>query len=511
MPQLVGKIFASAGCGKTTALLDRLDKVFSDGVRATNVLFSTFTRSGAYEARDRAMTKFGFGEDEFPYFRTLHSICFRAIVSPKIMSRMDYITLGRALHVRFGSAGLGEELYERGKGDALLALYDLQRNLCSEENLIPEEYGIRVSKQDYEHFIQTYEKYKGHRGLYDYTDLISEVVHEEIRLPVKVAFIDEAQDLTPLQAQVVNILAANAQEVWYAGDDDQCIFSYSGADPRILVDMEATERVVLEKSYRLPVSVANLANTIVHQIKYREPKTIRSAKEHAGSVRRSNNFLDDLLPDESTTILCRNRVFFGYFEEYLRQKGYLYSFVKATTAEEVLDPNDMVQIRRAVLTWKKMLHSGDLKFPASQIKVLAQFIPKVLWRLKDRRFLKQLDDEPLSYNDLINKHNLLAQDIWQNSLSDIPWDLKQYIQLLDEQNKLEDKPHIQIGTIHSFKGKEDDHIIILPDMSWQTWQGWQDKPEREHRVFYVGVTRAKEKLTLLNPLTRFSYPWPAHS
>ena len=84
-----GKIFASAGCGKTTALLNLLEDVFrTNNIGPEKVLFTTFTRAGAYEARDRAISKFPhFGDNDFPYFRTLHSTCFRAISSPNIMTR----------------------------------------------------------------------------------------------------------------------------------------------------------------------------------------------------------------------------------------------------------------------------------------------------------------------------------------------------------------------------------------------------------------------------------------
>lgn len=516
MSKKTGKIFASAGCGKTTALLNLLDEVFKKGARAERILFTTFTRAGAYEARDRAIEKFGFPETAFPYFRTLHSICYRAITGPKIMSRADYRKLSKDLHVRFGSAGLGEELYERGKGDALLALYNLQRNLLLDKNLIPEAYGVRINQQEYEYFIKTYDSYRNERGLFDYTDLLEEIVAESRDgefpgLPVHFAFIDEAQDLTPLQYMVVKALTLNSREVWFAGDDDQCVFSYAGADPKILIQMPTENQLFLERSYRLPVPVAEYANRISHRIVMRENKNIRAFYEDKTGSERvifSNYFIKEIKEGESTTILCRNRVFFGYFEEFLQQRGFLYSFVKATEAEEVLDPSDMSQIRRAILVWGQMIQDPDRMFPAPVILLVLQFIPTTLMRLKHRRAIKNANPEDrFSYNTLTKDHQLLAQEGWKTSLSGIPYELKQYMKLLEEKDMLSKEPHIKIGTIHSFKGKEDDHVIVLPDMSWQTWQTYQDNPDSEHRVFYVGVTRSKEKLTLLNPLTKYHYNW----
>ena len=72
----VSTIFGAPGCGKTTYLIEVLKEVLQHH-DPNEIAFVSFTRKGSYEGRDRAMEMFGFNEEDFPYFRTIHSLAFR--------------------------------------------------------------------------------------------------------------------------------------------------------------------------------------------------------------------------------------------------------------------------------------------------------------------------------------------------------------------------------------------------------------------------------------------------
>jgi len=55
-------------------------------------------------------------------------------------------------------------------------------------------------------------------------------------------------------------------------------------------------------------------------------------------------------------------------------------------------------------------------------------------------------------------------------------------------------PKIIVGTVHSVKGGEADIVHIFPDLSFSGNNEIYDNPDRIHRLFYVGVTRAKESV-----------------
>lgn len=73
---------------------------------------------------------------------------------------------------------------------------------------------------------------------------------------------------------------------------------------------------------------------------------------------------------------------------------------------------------------------------------------------------------------------------------------------------LTEGPRLLLGTIHSVKGMEADHVVILPDMAKRTWLAWEEDPAAELRVWYVSVTKARQGVTLVDPHQMRSFQWP---
>ena len=71
-------VIGPPGTGKTTTLLNLVDKYLKE-TDPNKIGYFAFTQKAAYEARDRAMDKFNYTEDDLPYFRTLHSLAFRRL------------------------------------------------------------------------------------------------------------------------------------------------------------------------------------------------------------------------------------------------------------------------------------------------------------------------------------------------------------------------------------------------------------------------------------------------
>ena len=94
-------VLGPPGTGKTTTLLNQVDKHLKN-TDPNKIGFFSFTQKAAYEARDRAMDKFNFSEDDLPYFRTLHSLAFRrlGIKKEQVMQRRHYEDLGKKINMR---------------------------------------------------------------------------------------------------------------------------------------------------------------------------------------------------------------------------------------------------------------------------------------------------------------------------------------------------------------------------------------------------------------------------
>ena len=94
-------VLGPPGTGKTTTLLKEVDKYLKE-TDPNRIGFFSFTQKAANEARDRAMDKFNFSEDDLPYFRTLHSLAFRTlgIKKEQVMQSAHYTDLGKKIKMR---------------------------------------------------------------------------------------------------------------------------------------------------------------------------------------------------------------------------------------------------------------------------------------------------------------------------------------------------------------------------------------------------------------------------
>jgi DNA helicase II / ATP-dependent DNA helicase PcrA len=99
--------------------------------------------------------------------------------------------------------------------------------------------------------------------------------------------VDEAQDLTPAFVLLVRILAGPAQQLFAVGDDDQTIYGYAGATPRVLVDLPDAYRgaasYTLSVNHRCPPAVVRAASDLLAHNTVRVVKDIRSARPDDGS------------------------------------------------------------------------------------------------------------------------------------------------------------------------------------------------------------------------------------
>ena len=65
--------------------------------------------------------------------------------------------------------------------------------------------------------------------------------------------------------------------------------------------------------------------------------------------------------------------------------------------------------------------------------------------------------------------------------------------------KLNEKPRIELSTIHGAKGGESQNVVLLTDLTQNTMKGYERDPDDENRLFYVGATRTKENLHIIEP------------
>jgi superfamily I DNA/RNA helicase len=112
------------------------------------------------------------------------------------------------------------------------------------------------------------------------------------------------------------------------------------------------------------------------------------------------------------------------------------------------------------------------------------------------------DDETVGLEELQQHHGLLATNdmIWHEAMDKIPDNERAYITaLLRRGEKFNSTPRITLSTIHGSKGGEAENVVLFTDVSPAASKAAESDPDELHRVFYVGVTRTKKNLYLIEP------------
>ena len=145
-------------------------------------------------------------------------------------------------------------------------------------------------------------------------------------------------------------------------------------------------------------------------------------------------------------------------------------------------------------------NEGDIIFQDLDTSPLCEGIEKVTRGYKK---LPALNDEDLvDLDTLIADHGLLAdrEMIWHVAMDKLPEQDRAYIiALLRRGEKFNGEPRITVSTIHGSKGGEADNVVLFTDLSPAAEKAARDNPDDIHRVFYVGVTRTKENLFIVEP------------
>lgn len=471
-------ILGGPGTGKTTRLLSIMEKHLDAGVKPERIAFVSFTKKATLEARDRACDKFGFMNNDLPNFKTLHAMAYRelGISKRQVMQRKDYRELGRLLGVRFSFRTSGSEApaSEGADGDRMKSVCDYAQAKCISIEDAWHEVGTELDWFALDRFSKTIRDFKQQEDKLDFGDMIAQC---SLPVDVDVAIIDEAQDLTTLQWRQVNAMFSNVPSVYIAGDDDQAIYSWAGADIKEFLGLNCP-REVLSFSHRLPVPVFDVAEKVAHRISTRYDKQWQPST-HGGTVQTIGDAWDlDINIEQSWLFLARNACYLQQYEDVLRLRGVPYRTKGGTS----VDPAHVTAIR----TWE-MLRRGDT-LTGDRVKEAVHLISA---------WCGQLDND-VGYT--IKDLSVPNHKEWFYALDEIETETAEYYRSIMRNGcRLDDTPDIYVGTIHSVKGGEADNVVLSTDMTSKSYESYTMNPDNEERVFYVGVTRTKKNLYLTTP------------
>tara|TARA_B100001939_G_scaffold1993_1_gene1879 strand:- start:134 stop:1570 length:1437 start_codon:yes stop_codon:yes gene_type:complete len=335
--------------------------------------------------------------------------------------------------------------------------------------------------------------YKDHTGMVEYSDMISKFVEEDKCPPLHAVFLDEAQDLSPLQWDMFFYIEKRAQRSYIAGDDDQTIYTFQGADPSIFINLKGTEDPQI-KSRRVPKKIHELAESIFPYMSQRLDKKWKP-REAEGEVHTDTDFYELDFSKGTWFVLTRTNKMLQPLKDHLYNLN-----IRFDAKQHDLLSEDMLTAYRSWVRLNKGA-SIDTKEAENLYKFFTVKGGQVARGFASGKTLQGLNSVTLE--ELRAEHGLLVTGDWE--LLNFPDASKEYIRTILKSEDLMKDARIKLSTIHGVKGEEAENVVLFTDLERIIYDSALKDSDPEHRTFFVGITRAKEKIFITNQGYEYQY------
>lgn len=406
-------IVAGAGSGKTRTLTRRFEWLVAQGVQAERILALTYTKAAAAELAERIEEALGELPEEI-HATTFHSLCMETLRDEASAAGLNpFFTVAQdpdrvAIMLRRINELTFEQMSLRGNPAAALgALLEVIDRL-KEECVSPEAYADyakaavadAVEEVDREKallMVEQAELYARHEqflrdvAALDFGGLQFELhklltQNEKVRARIARRYdyilVDEFQDTTYVQLEILKLLSQDHRNIAAVGDDDQSIYGFRGASAGSILHFERrfgpATRIELELNYRSAPPIIDAARALVTMIpdERRVPKELRAAEDKPGEV------------------------LFWHADSEVAEAQVIVTEIERLIADAGIEPREICVLARArthmsvladrlgahnipyLLTEKDFFRRAEIRVPLSWLKVLANpTLNEDAWRM----------------------------------------------------------------------------------------------------------------------------------
>ena len=305
-------VLAGPGSGKTSVITHRIKYLTEEAkVDASEILVITFTKAAAKEMElryaglvGRSNTKVTFGTFHAVFFKILklaYGYNAGSIVSEDVQFRIiREIIEKNHFEVNDESEYITNALNEIGM-------------VKNEQIPLDTYYSVNFSGDEFKVLYKAYDKALKSKRLIDFDDMMVYTyellnarpdILDQWQKKYKYILIDEFQDINMLQYRIIKMLAAPENNLFIVGDDDQSIYGFRGAKPKIMLsfpeDFKDARQVVLDINFRSTGAIVEGAGRLISNNKERFKKEIRCDKGMGDPI---EYYAFDKMASENTKII----------------------------------------------------------------------------------------------------------------------------------------------------------------------------------------------------------------
>ena len=464
------KVIGPPGTGKTRRLLNEVQKYVKKGVSVNRIGYFAFTRKAAGEARDRYLNvETHLSKKDIKHFQTLHSLAFNnlGLKEENVMQELNYKRIGEECGIQVTYAS-----YETNSWNGIFSSDSEYLNLINLarvrqtsplEELDRNEHLGKIERFKLDAIAKEITDYKEVNGLIDFTDMLDKfLIKGNVNNKFDVIFVDEAQDLSLIQWKMIEKIEKDNQcDVWVAGDDDQAIFGWAGADVDSFIDWKAKE-IPLQQSERVPSEIQIKALGIIDRVQDNRLNKDYFPKKEAGEILMQFKLSAVDMTKGEWLILARTNPLLKPIPRYLKSQGLFFETAQGNSIGKTLFED--------INYWNK-IRKGEK-------------IPEV----QEQRVLERMS----------KRDNKLE---WYDAFDQVASSTKDYLRsMLANGEDLSKTPRIKVSTIHGAKGGEATNVVLFLNQTLNTMKAAKKsviKQDEEYRVWYVAVTRTIQKLYLI--------------
>lgn len=524
-------VLAGAGTGKTRTITHRAAYAVACGATPASALLAvTFTARAAGQMRSR-LRGLGVGGVQA---RTFHAAAMRQLgyfwpkvvggAPPALLTNTFGVLASAAARARLrpGTSELRDLLAEvEWANCCLIAPDDYPAAALAAERTPP------VSAAEVALVIREFARLKSEQHLATFDDMLlltagileeHEEMAREFRARYRSFVVDEYQDITPLQHRLLQAWLGGRQDLCVVGDVNQTIYTFTGATPSYLVNFrlqhpEAIE-IRLVRDYRSTPQVVGLANDVIARATVRAARLELIAQRPAGPRPALAEHADEVAEARAVALRCRELVQEGtpaseiavLYRVNAQSAGYEAALAEAGVAYLVRGGErffDRTEVREAILLLRGSARAADTEMPGALAAAAADVLragmgwqaaapPPGAGAVRER------------WESLAALHQL-AVDLQS---AEPAATLRELVAELGERADAQYPPTVEgvtLASLHAAKGLEWDAVFLVGLVDGTMPLIYADTPaqlEEERRLLYVGITRAREHLSLSWALAR---------